>query len=103
MIKRCEQHTFGGLFVDAGRGRRRRWCSMSTCGYTVRRANLKAARETVPRPGMRRPGDTTPGRGGAIRRPLAFPRGEVMTHGRSLPSRADSSIDGPDHHGAARR
>ncbi|MGW3010157.1 CGNR zinc finger domain-containing protein [Streptomyces sp. NPDC001219] len=43
-IKRCEQSTCGGLFVDTSRGRRRRWCSMATCGNKMKKANLKAAR-----------------------------------------------------------
>ncbi|MFJ7903998.1 CGNR zinc finger domain-containing protein [Streptomyces sp. NPDC096198] len=43
VIKRCEQRTCGGLFVDTSRGGRRRWCSMSTCGNKVKKANLKAA------------------------------------------------------------
>jgi len=45
VIKRCEQRTCGGLFVDASRGGRRRWCSMATCGNKVKKANLKAARD----------------------------------------------------------
>ncbi|MGW1787989.1 CGNR zinc finger domain-containing protein [Streptomyces tubercidicus] len=45
VIKRCEQRTCGGLFVDTSRGRRRRWCSMATCGNKVKKANLKAARD----------------------------------------------------------
>ncbi|MBT2227879.1 ABATE domain-containing protein [Nonomuraea sp. NEAU-A123] len=45
VVKRCEQRTCGGLFVDASRGRRRRWCSMATCGNKVKKANLKAARD----------------------------------------------------------
>ncbi|MFG2888401.1 CGNR zinc finger domain-containing protein [Streptomyces sp. NPDC048248] len=46
MIKRCEQRTCGGLFVDSSRGRRRRWwCSKATCGNKVKKANLKAARD----------------------------------------------------------
>ncbi|WP_326687457.1 MULTISPECIES: ABATE domain-containing protein [unclassified Streptomyces] len=44
VIKSCEQHTCGGLFVDTSRGGRRRWCSMATCGNKVKKANLKAAR-----------------------------------------------------------
>ncbi|MFF2807283.1 CGNR zinc finger domain-containing protein [Streptomyces sp. NPDC058000] len=44
VIKRCEQPTCDGLFVDTSRGRRRRWCSMATCGNKVKKANLKAAR-----------------------------------------------------------
>ncbi|MFJ3953780.1 CGNR zinc finger domain-containing protein [Streptomyces libani] len=45
MIKRCEQRTCGGLFVDTSRGRRRRWCSTATCGNKVKKANLKATRD----------------------------------------------------------
>ncbi|MEV2211603.1 ABATE domain-containing protein [Streptomyces sp. NPDC050997] len=45
VIKRCEQRTCGGLFVDTSRGGRRRWCSMATCGNKVKKANLKAARD----------------------------------------------------------
>ncbi|WP_369292826.1 CGNR zinc finger domain-containing protein [Streptomyces sp. Je 1-4 4N24_ara] len=45
VIKRCEQRTCGGLFVDTSRGRRRRWCSTATCGNKVKKANLKAARD----------------------------------------------------------
>ncbi|MFH8569326.1 CGNR zinc finger domain-containing protein [Streptomyces sp. NPDC017993] len=45
VIKRCEQRTCGGLFVDTSRGQRRRWCSMATCGNKVKKANLKAARD----------------------------------------------------------
>ncbi|WP_395368501.1 CGNR zinc finger domain-containing protein [Streptomyces tubercidicus] len=45
VIKRCEQRTCGGLFVDTSRGRRRRWCSMATCGNKMKKANLKAARD----------------------------------------------------------
>ncbi|WAP60044.1 CGNR zinc finger domain-containing protein [Streptomyces sp. S465] len=45
VVKRCEQRTCGGLFVDTSRGRRRRWCSMSTCGNKRKKANLKAARD----------------------------------------------------------
>ncbi|MEV0998662.1 ABATE domain-containing protein [Nonomuraea sp. NPDC050202] len=44
MIKRCEQATCGGLFVDTSRGGRRRWCSMATCGNKMKKANLKSAR-----------------------------------------------------------
>ncbi|MER6124146.1 CGNR zinc finger domain-containing protein [Streptomyces sp. NPDC001795] len=44
VIKRCEQRTCGGLFVDTSRGGRRRWCSMATCGNKVKKANLKTAR-----------------------------------------------------------
>ncbi|MFS8198267.1 CGNR zinc finger domain-containing protein [Streptomyces sp. CWNU-52B] len=44
-VKRCEQRTCGGLFVDTSRGGRRRWCSMATCGNKVKKANLKAARD----------------------------------------------------------
>ncbi|MBB6547417.1 ABATE domain-containing protein [Nonomuraea rubra] len=44
VIKRCEQATCGGLFVDASRGGRRRWCSMATCGNKMKKANLKSAR-----------------------------------------------------------
>jgi predicted RNA-binding Zn ribbon-like protein len=47
VIKRCEQPTCGGLFVDTSRGGRRRWCSMATCGNKVKKANLKAARGTA--------------------------------------------------------
>ncbi|MFI0818761.1 CGNR zinc finger domain-containing protein [Streptomyces sp. NPDC021098] len=47
VIKRCEQRSCGGLFLDTSRGRRRRWCSMSTCGNKVKKANLKAARDGV--------------------------------------------------------
>ncbi|MFI2207539.1 CGNR zinc finger domain-containing protein [Streptomyces sp. NPDC020192] len=47
VIKRCEQRTCGGLFVDTSRGGRRRWCSMATCGNKVKKANLKAARDGV--------------------------------------------------------
>ncbi|MFF3543086.1 CGNR zinc finger domain-containing protein [Streptomyces platensis] len=46
VIKRCEQRTCGGLFVDTSRGRRRRWCSMATCGNKVKKANLKATRDS---------------------------------------------------------
>lgn len=46
-IKRCEQDTCGGLFVDTSRGRRRRWCSMATCGNKVKKANLKASRSSA--------------------------------------------------------
>ncbi|RNG17785.1 CGNR zinc finger domain-containing protein [Streptomyces botrytidirepellens] len=42
VIKRCEQRTCGGLFLDTSRGRRRRWCSMATCGNKVKKANLKS-------------------------------------------------------------
>ncbi|MET8212928.1 CGNR zinc finger domain-containing protein [Streptomyces sp. NPDC005373] len=45
VIKRCEQPTCGGLFVDTSRGGRRRWCSVSTCGNKVKKANLKATRD----------------------------------------------------------
>ncbi|GAA4928840.1 putative RNA-binding Zn ribbon-like protein [Nonomuraea thailandensis] len=41
VIKRCEQATCDGLFVDTSRGGRRRWCSMATCGNKVKKANLK--------------------------------------------------------------
>ncbi|KAA6214570.1 hypothetical protein CP973_36465 [Streptomyces albofaciens JCM 4342] len=44
VVKRCEQDTCDGLFVDTSRGGRRRWCSMATCGNKVKKANLKAAR-----------------------------------------------------------
>ncbi|QLH22442.1 ABATE domain-containing protein [Streptomyces sp. Rer75] len=44
VIKRCEQRTCGGLFLDTSRGRRRRWCSMATCGNKVKKANLKSHR-----------------------------------------------------------
>ncbi|MFD0304964.1 CGNR zinc finger domain-containing protein [Streptomyces sp. NPDC127119] len=44
VIKRCEQPTCGGLFMDTSRGGRRRWCSMATCGNKMKKANLKAAR-----------------------------------------------------------
>ncbi|MCB5906215.1 CGNR zinc finger domain-containing protein [Streptomyces pinistramenti] len=30
--------------MDTGRGGRRRWCSMATCGNKVKKADLKAAR-----------------------------------------------------------
>ncbi|MGR3936391.1 CGNR zinc finger domain-containing protein [Streptomyces sp. BRA346] len=46
VIKRCEQHTCGGLFLDTSRGRRRRWCSMATCGNKVKKANLKSHLKT---------------------------------------------------------
>lgn len=42
VVKRCEQATCDGLFLDTSRGGRRRWCSMSTCGNKVKKANLKA-------------------------------------------------------------
>ncbi|OKI10062.1 hypothetical protein A6A06_05495 [Streptomyces sp. CB02923] len=45
VLKRCEQATCGGLFVDTSRGGRRRWCSMATCGNKVKKANLKASRD----------------------------------------------------------
>lgn len=45
VIKRCEQRTCGGLFVNTSRARRRRWCSMATCGNKMKKANLKAARD----------------------------------------------------------
>ncbi|MFC4121688.1 CGNR zinc finger domain-containing protein [Nonomuraea zeae] len=41
-IKRCEQPTCGGLFVDTSRGGRRRWCSMATCGNRMKKAAIKA-------------------------------------------------------------
>ncbi|MFI0779815.1 CGNR zinc finger domain-containing protein [Streptomyces sp. NPDC021212] len=44
VIKRCEQRTCGGLFLDTSRGRRRRWCSMATCGNKMKKANLKSHR-----------------------------------------------------------
>ncbi|MEV0381542.1 CGNR zinc finger domain-containing protein [Nonomuraea sp. NPDC050643] len=46
VIKRCEQRTCAGLFVDTSRGGRRRWCSMATCENKIKKANLKAARTT---------------------------------------------------------
>lgn len=43
-VKGCERPTCGGLFVDASRGGRRRWCAMATCGNKVKKSNLKARR-----------------------------------------------------------
>ncbi|MFB4270620.1 CGNR zinc finger domain-containing protein [Nonomuraea sp. GTA35] len=56
VIKRCEQATCGGLFVDTSRGGRRRWCSMATCGNKMKKANLRSARA--------RSGETPAHRGG---------------------------------------
>jgi predicted RNA-binding Zn ribbon-like protein len=41
-LHRCEGEACSGVFIDASRGRRRRWCSMSRCGN---RAKVTAYRK----------------------------------------------------------
>lgn len=43
-IKVCEGEECGGLFIDASRGLRRKWCSMNTCGNKAKKASLRASR-----------------------------------------------------------
>lgn len=44
-IRACANPSCGGLFVDASRPGRRRWCSMSTCGNTAKKAAYRARRK----------------------------------------------------------
>lgn len=43
-IKMCAGHDCGWLFLDASRGRRRRWCAMRTCG-TIAKELRRGPRE----------------------------------------------------------
>lgn len=36
LLRECEAHDCTGLYVDASRGRRRRWCSAARCGNRAR-------------------------------------------------------------------
>ncbi|MEV6416896.1 ABATE domain-containing protein [Kribbella sp. NPDC051718] len=42
-IRECEDPACTLLFVDSSRGRRRRWCSMSSCGARAKMRTLRSA------------------------------------------------------------
>jgi predicted RNA-binding Zn ribbon-like protein len=42
LLRECEAHDCTGLYVDASRGRRRRWCSAARCGNRARVAAHRA-------------------------------------------------------------
>jgi len=43
-LRRCDGERCGWLFVDASRGRRRRWCDMADCGNVAKVRALRARR-----------------------------------------------------------
>ncbi|GAA4464529.1 CGNR zinc finger domain-containing protein [Phytohabitans houttuyneae] len=40
-VRACDR--YGWFFVDTSRGRRRRWCSMKTCGNQTKAARFRSA------------------------------------------------------------
>lgn len=44
LVRECEGPTCTLLFVDTSRGRRRRWCSMDSCGARAKMATMRASR-----------------------------------------------------------
>ncbi|WP_197683971.1 CGNR zinc finger domain-containing protein [Allokutzneria albata] len=56
----------GWFFIDTSRGRRRRWCSMKTCGNQAKVARFRARDQSAPPPP--RPQQVLPHRGGPVPR-----------------------------------
>jgi predicted RNA-binding Zn ribbon-like protein len=54
-VRECAAPDCSGLFLDASRARRRRWCSMSTCGNRQKVAAYRR-RRAVPHPSPQRAG-----------------------------------------------
>jgi predicted RNA-binding Zn ribbon-like protein len=48
-VKTCEGPGCAGLFLDTSRGANRRWCSMNTCGNTVKKSRLAGSGAIAPR------------------------------------------------------
>lgn len=48
LLRECEAADCSGIYVDASRGRRRRWCSTARCGNRARVAAHRARRRVVP-------------------------------------------------------
>ncbi len=48
LLRECEAGACSGIYVDASRGRRRRWCSTARCGNRARVAAHRARRRAPP-------------------------------------------------------
>lgn len=48
LLRECEAGDCSGIYVDASRGRRRRWCSTARCGNRARVAAHRARRRVSP-------------------------------------------------------